>query len=398
MTDQLLQTRKKAPRSKVAKPRYLHLWERIQQLEQKLLNQESINETIIRQFSKTILPLEETFAAELIELTKDIMQLFHHSEDNANRSLLGFWVLDNFSTLAAHPFAKESEVQALFDEWRLPIQGTDDMVEAQLSLLMASRDDLPGQSKMRNNYPDADMFADKRETPKQKTSASTTFDDKTPRAANTEHPDDNESEFNQNAAHDGPSDGGNEKQSRERNKITSNKASLRDKIDLDKLFNIDTLFRRIAKAVHPDREQDETKKAQKHAIMSDCLNARNQGDIASLLTLYAEHVGDLPTTWSDESSGELVQALKIQLQKLENRASKLHTNDPLLQLILDRYLGYDTQDVTRRISAHESHLTEKLQGLQQQRANLKTEDGFLDSLAERRDIELDRLTLSNLTS
>jgi len=368
MTDQLLKKRTEAPRSKVAKPRYLLLWERIQQLELKLRNQESINETIIREFSKKVLPLEEQVTLEIIELTKDIMRLFHSSEDNANRSLLGFWVLDNFKLLAAHPFANESDVQELYDEWRLPIQGTDDMIEAQLSLLMASRDDLPGQSKVRSNYPDADMFAAKKEPPKRPASA--VFEDSEDFSVGTEQSQHNDSEFD-------PSSSAHESDHRAEKK---------------------TNRRRIAKAVHPDREQDEDKKAQKHAIMSDCLNARNNGDIASLLALYAEHVGDLPTNWSDERSGELVHALETQLLELENRAAKLHSHDPLLQLILNRYLAYDTQDVARRINIHKEKISEKLQGLQQQRENLKTDEGFLDALAERRDIELDRLTLSNLTS
>jgi len=396
MTDQLLKKRTEAPRSKVAKPRYLLLWERIQQLELKLRNQESINETIIREFSKKVLPLEEQVTLEIIELTKDIMRLFHSSEDNANRSLLGFWVLDNFKLLAAHPFANESDVQELYDEWRLPIQGTDDMIEAQLSLLMASRDDLPGQSKVRSNYPDADMFAAKKEPPKRPASA--VFEDSEDFSVGTEQSQHNDSEFDPSSSAHESDHRAEKKTNRAQSKKKSAKTSTVGKEKLDNLFDIDKLFRRIAKAVHPDREQDEDKKAQKHAIMSDCLNARNNGDIASLLALYAEHVGDLPTNWSDERSGELVHALETQLLELENRAAKLHSHDPLLQLILNRYLAYDTQDVARRINIHKEKISEKLQGLQQQRENLKTDEGFLDALAERRDIELDRLTLSNLTS
>jgi len=392
MTDQILQTRKNTDRAKASTPRYVLLWEKIQQLEAKLLNQESMHKTIIRQFSKRVRPLEENVTVELIGLTKDIMRIFHDSEDNASRSLLGFWVLDNFKTLAAHPFANETEVQELYDHWRLPIQGTDDMVEAQLSLLMASRDDLPGQEKIRSNYPDADMFATKPAATKSKASAS--FEDEESYSANNEY-------LNAEEDEDVMQDTSFKKETisgssgaHSKNKPTRR----RSKEDFDTLFDIDKLFRRIAKTVHPDREQDEEKKAQKHAIMSDCLEARDNNDIAGLLLLYAKHVGELPKTWSDESSGELVRALENQLHDLENRASRLHTHDPLLQLILDRYLGHDTNDVERRISAHEENLTEKLKGIQQQRMNLKTEEGFIDALAERRDIELDRLTLSNLTS
>jgi len=151
MTDQLLQPGKNNTRSKVTTPRYVVLWQRIQELNAKLKHQESMYETIIRQFSQKVRPLEEHITAELMGLNTDIMRIFHDSDDNAHRSLLGFWVLDNFKILAAHPFANESDVEALYDQWRIPIQGTDDMVEAQLSLLMASRCDLPGQTQVRRS-------------------------------------------------------------------------------------------------------------------------------------------------------------------------------------------------------------------------------------------------------
>jgi len=401
MTDQILQTRENASRSKASTPRYVLLWEQIQQLTAKLSNQESMHETIVRQFTKRIRPLEENVTIELIGLTKGIMRIFHGSEDHASRSLLGFWILDNFKTLAAHPFASEFDVQELYDDWRLPIQGTDDMVEAQLSLLMASRDDLPGQEKIRSNYPDADMFASKPTAANSQTSSSTVFEEAEPYSVNQKNTQEDviqDASYEKETSDENNNAKSNNKPTDKSGKKTNRKSSRISKEDFDTLFDIDKLFRRIAKAVHPDREQDEEKKAQKHAIMSDCLDARNNNDIAGLLLLYAKHVGELPKTWSDESSGELVSALEDQLHELENRASKLHTHDPLLQLILDRYLGYDTNDVERRISAHEDNLAEKLKSIQQQRANLKTEEGFIDALAERKDIELDRLTLSNLTS
>lgn len=401
MTDQLLKTRNKPSRSKASQPRYVHLWQRIQQLEEKLLNQESINETIVRQFSKKVRPLEEKGNEILLALTADLMRFFHQNNDNAKRSLLGFWILDNFKDLAAHPFAPVDAVQDLYDEWRLPIQRTDDMVEAQLSLLMASRDDLPGQTRTQSNYPDAGMFA-KRRTPKPESNASndsTSFVNDTGAAYSNEFYEHNESRNRANEAnstcdeeaHSSQHQSGDQNKKRKR-------ATLSSKEEFEKLFDIEQLFRRIARAVHPDREQDEKKKSIKHAIMSDCLQARDNDDIATLLSLYAEHVGDLPLTWSDDSSGELVKALEIQLQNLEIRASRLQSNDSLLQLILGRYLAYDTNDVTRRIEAHEEQLKNENSQLKHQRELLKTDEGFQDALDERRDIELDKLVLSNLTS
>lgn len=373
------------------------LWENIQSLQVKLRSQEASNQCILRQFSNEIRPLEEAVTQELTGLTKFLIKGFHGEDSVANRSLLGFWVIENFATLSAHPFSNSIEIGQLYDEWRLPIQGTEDMVEAQLSLLMAGRSDLPGQSTLRSNYPDADMFAARSPT------ASAPLNSKAKSAEPTSDESLNQSGSN---LHSGKAD----KQSfqQKNNKIKSKKTPdakinsgdserKTSSNNFEELFNIDKLFRRIARVVHPDRELDETKKAEKHAIMSDCLQARENDDIAQLLTLYANHVGDLPGTWSDESTGELVSALEEQLGVLETRCAALHCQDPVLQMILDRYAGYDTDDIDRQIQTHRDNLSLKIKRLKLQRTSLNTKQGWTDGLEERRDIELDKLVVAELT-
>ena len=396
MTDQTLQKSTTKRKKKTARPRYVLLWENIQSLQIKLVNQEATNQSILRQFSKKIRPLEESITHELSALTNNLIKSFHSEKSTANRSLIGFWIIENFTVLASHPFANTTDVETLYDEWRLPIQGTDDMVEAQLSLLMAGRNDLPGQSTLRSNYPDADMFAAKDPT--------------------SITPDNILSENDGSAINENPNVFESDQQSKNNVKHTSskhankrnNKLRLKETVvvndltesgsnSFEELFNIDKLFRRIARAVHPDREQNEKKKAQKHAIMSECLQARENDDIATLLTLYAEHVGNLPDSWSNESTGALVSALEEQLRELEIRSAALSRQDPVLQMILDRYLGYDTNDVDRRIQTHQDKLTIELDRLKLQRSSLKTEKGWADALNERRDIELDKLVVAELT-
>ena len=397
MINQTLQKTTSEQRSKKKKPRYLLLWEHIQSLQAKLDSLETTNKTILRHFSTTIRPLEESITHELIELTKSLIARFHDDGSEANRSLLGFWVIDNFSTLTAHPFANLAEVEALYDSWRIPIQGTDDMVEAQLSLLMAQRNDMPGQSKLRTNYPDADMFAASRKSVDVQNRPSTVN-------ARPSHEDNST-----NSECDDFSDESIENPSNSKTRQTTSNDTLVDKLkkekkstkkhahNLGELFDIDKLFRRIARSVHPDREQDENKKAEKHAIMSACLQARENEDIAQLLELYSRHVGNLPDSWSDESTGELVTALEKQLRELEARYATNQYQDPALQLILNRYSGYDKHDVERRIKQHKESLTVEIDRLKVQRNSLETDEGWALALKERRDIELDKLAVAELT-
>jgi len=379
MTDQLLQRGKKKQANKIKRPRYVLLWERIQAMEQKWAGQEAIHELILRKFVTTVRPLEESITSELTGLTKDLMEYFHKNGDAANRSLLGFWIIENFQVLTAHPFADLDVVQDLYDSWRLPLQGTDDMVEAQLSLLMAGRDDLPGQSKIRSNYPDADMFAAKSPSFRKgraNTHADVQIDDLHDEPLSPDQASASYSEPDNSADTSSEKVAGKKKRRKSVKQAPTNEK-------LGELFDINRLFRRIARAVHPDREQDD---------------ARDDGDIATLLSLYTEHVGELPDTWSDSSTSELVTALEVQLRELEHRSASLQIQNPLLQLILDRYLGYDTHDVERRIESHRDSLTLKIDRLHAQRSELKNKEGFIEALEERKRIELDKLVLADLTS
>lgn len=391
MDSHIPQTTAASRGQKAKQPRYVLLWERIQSMEKKLLNQEAIHNAIVRQFATSIRPLEVTVTQRLMGLTQTLMRCFDEDDDIANRSLLGFWIIENFSVLNTHPFADSYAVESLYDEWRLPLQGTEDMIESQLSLLMASRSDLPGQTQLRRNYPDADMFATREPQPQPTWDPADipSFEDVfEPGQPSGEDPGSN---ANPEAETEKQTQSGNA-----RKKTRSNPAKGIKKFA--ELFDIDTLFRKIARTVHPDREQDEDKKAQMHEIMSACLQARNDDDIATLLTLYTTHVGPLPDTWSEDSTVDLVTALSHQLEELERRWDNLQVQDPLLQLILDRYLGFDTQDVERRIQGHKTKLEGEIQRLTLQHQAVKTEDGLADLLAERRDIEMDKLVLADLTN
>jgi len=396
MTDQTLKTTGHKRRKKTTQPRYVLLWENIQSLQAKLLSHEATNKSILQQFSSEIRPLEESLAQELIGLTKYLINGFHQETSVANRSLLGFWVIENFVTLAAHPFSNSTEIEDLYDEWRLPIQGTEDMIEAQLSLLMAGRNDLPGQSNLRSNYPDSDMFATSSPANSAQSNNRTARETANDQRSNQL----NSSERSKNSGKQSSQQNANKTKPKTSSNTKSNceeRAVENRTNNFEELFNIDKLFRRIARIVHPDREQDETKKAEKHAIMSDCLQARENEDIAQLLTLYTNHVGELPDTWSSESTEELESALEKQLRDLEIRSAALHCQDPVLQMILDRYLGHDANDIDRQIQVHRDNLTAEIERIKLQRTSLSSEEGWANALEKRRDIELDKLAVAELT-
>lgn len=53
---------------------------------------------------------------------------------------------------------------------------------------------------------------------------------------------------------------------------------------------VNKLFRRTAKALHPDHEQDEAIRDQKQSLMKTLLHARKTGNVAQIFKMYRQHV------------------------------------------------------------------------------------------------------------
>ncbi len=110
--------------------------------------------------------------------------------------------------------------------------------------------------------------------------------------------------------------------------------------DLNKLLKatpINTLFRKIAKALHPDLEQNEAKKTEKHILMSQVIQARDEKDIPSLLGYYQQYVGELPKGFFEGNFEKLTKILKHQTQKLKQQRHAILSESGVKGAIFDRY-------------------------------------------------------------
>ncbi|MEQ8516274.1 MAG: hypothetical protein RIC38_11765, partial [Chromatocurvus sp.] len=58
--------------------------------------------------------------------------------------------------------------------------------------------------------------------------------------------------------------------------------------------SVNRLFRKLARVLHPDLEQDEGARERKNQLMGELIEARNGSDIPKIFALYAEHVGESP--------------------------------------------------------------------------------------------------------
>ena len=379
-----------APRS-----RHLALWDAIRLTREELENWTALSERIEQLFRDVILPREQRITDTLGRLTGSLINHFENpARDAAERSLLGLWIIQNVETLNDHPFATETQRTELLSRFSnaldendpigsqlirlLQHKGGDDSQEGAFEDGSVEAKSPPKQSIETNNEESEDIVFDfgwhKKSAP---------IDDKHERATQ---------EFEHSRTSSTQQD------SVDNDLDFTDPAELAEKIrKSENSLSVDRLFRQLAKVLHPDREQNETLKAEKHLLMSQCLEARQKQDIDTLLQLYCEHVGDLPEDLSDTSHQELISALELQLKLLQHELRQQRFGDALRTQIVDRYSDSSTQKIEANVASHAKQLDQELRQNDKEIEKLNTKIGLELALNQRRSIEMDRMTIDEIT-
>ena len=375
-----LSRKKKNTSSNDDTQRHLYLWTAIRKTQEEINVWQRQVDQVEGLFAKYVAPREQQLTKAVSDLTEKLMQHFETTElEIADKSLLGLWICDNLSSLYDHPFGDPALTGALRNRW-LVLLNNDGLVENQLAKLTRnySTDEEPthrrtepiideafsdddATSDVTSNVDKANLKSDEDDTP-ESASDSTTHKDEDEAVKATSNPD-----------------------------LADTISSLEDKLSVERLF------RQLAKVLHPDREQDEEAKAAKHVLMSEVLEARKNKDINALLTLYCEHVGELPDDMDLNSHNELVAALEQQLKQLQLELRTKRFSDPLLSMIVERYSSSNTVDCEQRINNHASSLDAEIEAAMALSASLSSHDGLLDALVERRAVEQDKHAINELT-
>lgn len=89
------------------------------------------------------------------------------------------------------------------------------------------------------------------------------------------------------------------------------------------------IFRKTAQVLHPDKESNPKKRAKKEQLMSDLLEAREAGDIMTVLTIYTKHANQGPAEVPEEMMAGLCQSLRMKLDGFQDKRFELLDRDPL---------------------------------------------------------------------
>ncbi|TVQ32000.1 MAG: hypothetical protein EA370_12625 [Wenzhouxiangella sp.] len=89
-----------------------------------------------------------------------------------------------------------------------------------------------------------------------------------------------------------------------------------------------SLFRKAAQALHPDREIDDQKRAGREQRMQQLLAARKQGDLLTMLKLYAEAVGSDEVQIGEKDMEDACDMLRFRLSELKMTHDELVCRTP----------------------------------------------------------------------
>lgn len=127
-----------------------------------------------------------------------------------------------------------------------------------------------------------------------------------------------------------------------------------------KRSSIKHMFRRIAKVLHPDKEQDEALKEEKHHLMAQLIEARNKKDVLAIFALYAEHVGEMPDDMAKEDLENISLLLKYQLEKLKEEYDAEPYKDQKTAMFYDIFYAKTEKGLQRNIRERKKEIEKSI--------------------------------------
>ena len=321
-------------------------WERVSRLKKRneALNQEM--GAFIQEVNLQIEDAEKKMADAVYSQTAHLTTFLQRkSLAQWQKMELLAWIDQNLMSLMSSPFSDKQAVQSLIEELHVIAEGffsNESAKEKPSSEKSGNAEQGDGRRKSKQHKeqtPNEDMFADLF-----KEFADDDEDDVEMDDGPGENPDsfweqifDDFEAFEQ------------EEQSREDQK---NK-------ELKNLLNktsVKAIFRRLAKVLHPDREQDEERKLVLHEQMSELIEARNNNDVFQLLSLYETHTGESPLAAIGDNKQEILTLLKSQVQQLKEEETRIIYDDPTTAHYYEHFYAKTQKTRTQKIKRYCSDL------------------------------------------
>ncbi len=159
-----------------------------------------------------------------------------------------------------------------------------------------------------------------------------------------------------------------------------------------KATSINKLSRRVARALHPDLEQDPNLKREKHEKMSELVQARDTKDIATIIRIYTETLGTLPDDFPSTDYPKLTATINRQIEKLREEKQEILHENPFYADIFEMFgVKNESRKIHEYIRATEKYAreirktTDNITSIKTLRQHIENRLMSLDFLYERED-------------
>ena len=161
----------------------------------------------------------------------------------------------------------------------------------------------------------------------------------------------------------------------------ANTASANPKQSIDSTV-FKRLFRQTATALHPDKEQDEKRREEKHTLMSTLLDARKNNDLITVLQLHQQFV-DADHSLSNADQHDLEAVLLNYLAQQVERKADIINQSPLHAGVYKRFYARSQKSINKKIAQHLQSLQQRSDSYHYFSSEIRTLKALKEVLAER---------------
>ncbi|MEH0875698.1 hypothetical protein QM999_13500 [Pectobacterium cacticida] len=325
--------------------KFQHFWATIEKYQRQLVKLQQDQEALFARFQQDVLPLEHQYIQSVFDKTERLLSFADKKSLSKNqRETLFEWIEEELSRLQSYPFNSQLDMTPLVDRFiSVTSQYTPPPSNEDIAQFREALDTKFDFSYAFSDDEISEMIRnpDKLQAALEQLSQEWHSRNQQDSAFDAEEDDDDwqESEY---AETDG-----------EESKRT---AASTDGNLLD-TKHITLLYRRIAKALHPDREQDPAEKEKKHHLMTMLSKAKQEHDIWTLLTLYHQYV-DASFAFDESTIPSINTLLESRVNTLKNALAD-QKHDPSLPGMVWQEMGAATAKTReKKIAEHQRYLRE----------------------------------------
>lgn len=332
--------KKKATEESDIKRKFHHCWQQIERLEKKLAAEQEDRQMLVARFEREVRPLEEAQFESSYHKAEHLLGFYQKKSLNKwQREELHDWLEDEFNFLFSHPFRTSLDPAPLFQRFHEYAMsqhsdeelGTEDnLAQAREMLWHIFGSDLDlSDEQLIASMRDPEILEQLAQEYQARQQAETLFD--------SEEEDEDLSFFDDPIA-----------------------ALFGSSPNTDiSLSGMKSLYKKLALALHPDREQDKAKKAEKSRQMTQLLTAWEEKDIYTLLKLADQHLDDQQSPLTEQNLLQLLPQLWLKRQELQNRLDGRMDND-VGSIIYRNFKGRTKRATEQNFTTHIAELKDSL--------------------------------------